>query len=220
MMNRVFEADPCAPVYVYCSADIIFPPYFAYTLLFLKKKFQNFMATGRRVTIKMEKRVNFEDENWWKLLQRRVSIERTHADNPHAIDFFAYTASFFGDLQKIPPLLIGRPYFDLWVLGYARRSGKPVIDLSAEILTIHQYHDYSYLRGGSWPTKESEYNKKTARQNGGIGRDLDQIPLVLICNEENCDIHTRSEVGKRKRLFAVRSRLLKMFKKLNTTIKI
>ncbi len=47
-------------------------------------------------------------------------------------------------IHGCPPLAVGRPAFDQWLVWKARESRVPVIDASAVILAIHQTHDYSH----------------------------------------------------------------------------
>ena len=81
---------------------------------------------------------------WADRLKERLRGEgqlETHT----GIDFFAFPRGLYRD---VPPLAIGRVWFDQWFIKYAREKGAPVVDLTAFSPITHQMHDYSHVAGG------------------------------------------------------------------------
>jgi hypothetical protein len=62
-----------------------------------------------------------------------------------AVDLFVYR----GDIWRgLPPLVVGRGWYDNFLVYECRRRKTPVIDASGVVTIIHQNHDYSHLQGG------------------------------------------------------------------------
>jgi hypothetical protein len=55
------------------------------------------------------------------------------------IDVFAFPKSLFG---QIPPFSLGRSWWDNWLVNTARKSGRPVTDITEQATVIHQNHAY------------------------------------------------------------------------------
>ena len=60
----------------------------------------------------------------------------------------------------MPNFLVGRPYWDNWLIGDFLEKGLPVIDISDFCLVYHQNHDYSHIKKGTgkqWSGPETDY---------------------------------------------------------------
>ncbi len=82
--------------------------------------------------------------------------EENHQRPPQWIDYFAFPRGLYS--RNTPPLVIGRPSWDNWLLWKARASGAAVVDASAVILAVHQNHDYAYHPDGKvgvWSGEEA-----------------------------------------------------------------
>jgi hypothetical protein len=55
-----------------------------------------------------------------------------------ATDYFVFTRGLFDIF--IPPLSIGRFYFDPWLMWAALRQGHPLIDATGAVFAVHQKH--------------------------------------------------------------------------------
>jgi hypothetical protein len=53
----------------------------------------------------------------------------------------------------MPPLAIGRFWWDNWLLWKARSLGAPVLDATTVVTAIHQNHDYSHTTYGPGKTE-------------------------------------------------------------------
>jgi hypothetical protein len=45
---------------------------------------------------------------------------------------------------ELPPFVIGRVFWDNWLVWRALTSNFPVVDASAVVMAVHQNHDYGY----------------------------------------------------------------------------
>jgi hypothetical protein len=65
----------------------------------------------------------------------------------------------------MPPFVVARHHWDHWMVWKARSMNVPVLDASADVLAIHQNHDFAYHSGGLegvWTDVESKRNRALA----------------------------------------------------------
>jgi hypothetical protein len=139
----IAEQRATCDVLAYVNADIILPHEFTVGVKEVRSRFANFLAVGRRTNLNIREPVDFDEgwENRLKELTRREGQLETHT----GIDFFVFPRGMYKD---VPPLAIGRVWFDQWCIKYALQNGLPVIDLTDFASMIHQNHDYSHVAGG------------------------------------------------------------------------
>jgi hypothetical protein len=73
-----------------------------------------------------------------------------------ALDYFVFPAGLYTD---VPPFAIGRACFDNWLVWRARRDAI-VVDATADVVAVHQRHDYAHVDGGK---EEAYYGVEAAR---------------------------------------------------------
>lgn len=127
----------------YVNADIILPREFMAATGKVKEKFEKFLAVGRRTNLDVNEALDF-GEGWEERLRERMRREG-RLESHTGIDFFAFPRGTYVD---VPPLAIGRVWFDQWCIKYARKKGLPVVELTRFAPIVHQMHDYSHVAGG------------------------------------------------------------------------
>lgn len=127
----------------YVNADIILPAAFTTGVEKTRQAFPNFLAVGRRTNLNLLEPIDFSN-GWEAELQDRTRREG-HLESYTGIDFFVFRR---GTYRDVPPLAIGRVWFDQWCIKYARKKGLPVIDLTPFVPIVHQLHDYGHVAGG------------------------------------------------------------------------
>jgi hypothetical protein len=71
----------------------------------------------------------------------RLAARRTGKPPPtRGADVFVYPRGYFSD---IPPLAVGRFFFDTWLMAKARFASDPVVDITEAALLVHQDHSGS-----------------------------------------------------------------------------
>lgn len=130
-------------VVAYVNADIILPQKFVDGIEKVRTRFTPFLAVGRRTNLDVSDPLDFA-EGWRERLSERLQREGW-LDTHTGIDFFAFPR---GAYANVPPLAIGRVWFDQWFIKYARENGWPVVDLTEFAPIAHQAHDYSHVAGG------------------------------------------------------------------------
>jgi hypothetical protein len=66
--------------------------------------------------------------------------------NPAGQDYFVFRR---GTWQDLAPLIVGRGGYDNALVAYCLRRRIPIIDATWSIHVVHQWHDYSHVRGAN-----------------------------------------------------------------------
>ena len=132
------------PLLCYVNADIMLTSQFMEALRVVSAAKTQFVMTGRRTLLDVEKPWDFDQVEWEGALHNYAAT-KGRLDKWPAMDYFAFPRGVFTDL---PPLVVGRARWDNWIIYSARRRGIPVVEATHDVLAIHQNHDYSHLAGG------------------------------------------------------------------------
>jgi hypothetical protein len=127
----------------YVNADIILTSRFSGGIQKVRERFGKFLAVGRRTNLQVAHPLDF-GPGWEEKLRERMAKEG-ELESYTGMDFFAFPR---GEYQNVPPLAIGRVWFDQWLVKYARKKGIPVVDLTDFVPIAHQLHDYNHVAGG------------------------------------------------------------------------
>ncbi|MBP7227821.1 MAG: hypothetical protein KA988_01805 [Longilinea sp.] len=142
----LFEAArqrSAAPLLAYVNADILLMPDFVAAAERLAAQLAQFLLVGQRWDLDVRQPLDFSGQ-WQTALRQRVAAEgRLHPRG--GSDYFVFPRSCY---TEIPDLVVGRAGWDNWMLFEARRRGWPLVDGTADVLIVHQDHDYSHLPGG------------------------------------------------------------------------
>lgn len=141
----------------YVNCDIVLTSDFrraAERLLTWRKPF---LMVGRRWDTDITEPLDFSDPAWEG---RVVSLAKSKGFQRfyYNIDYFAFTRGLYRD---IPPLAIGRRWWDNWLVWRARELQVPVVDASTVVCAVHQNHDYSHHplgMPGVWEGEEARRN--------------------------------------------------------------
>ena len=136
---RVGAAEASHPVLAYITADVLLPPNFADVVMALDRLMADraYFAIAGRYDMLVPFSLDFDASNWFSSLQAALQTHgRKHRHT--ALDLWVYRREF--DVNA-PPMPIGRGGTDGWAVWSMRRQGIPVVDLSDEVLLVHQHHD-------------------------------------------------------------------------------
>ena len=132
-------------VMCYINADIILTSDFPRAIAQMAGFGSPFLMSGGRWGLKIDHDLEFA-AGWEGKLRDRLDMEGQFAFMGN--DYFVFTRDLYDD---IPPLAVGRGYFDAWLFSYPRAVGASVIDASSAITAIHQDHDYRHIASGVDP---------------------------------------------------------------------
>lgn len=124
---------------------------------------ERFLLVGRRWDTDITEPIHFEERDWeehW----RAFAVKRGFHQNPHFIDYFVFRRNEFAE---VPPLVVGRSYWDWWIVRKALENGTAVVNCSSCVAAIHQNHGYTYHPGGKLGTHSDELAARNYELGGG-----------------------------------------------------
>ncbi|MBI4974114.1 hypothetical protein HZC27_05910 [Candidatus Roizmanbacteria bacterium] len=142
-------------IMVYINSDIIVTNNIDSIASKLARKHKQFLASGRRYEIQINKLIHFKSD-WRKVLIERCNEK--NLKNSAWLDYFIFTKGLFRD---IPPFALGRTFWDKWLIWKAVHGHYPVIDVTKHVLAIHQSHGYRSTQS-VWEGKEAIENIRLA----------------------------------------------------------
>jgi hypothetical protein len=189
-------------IMAYVNADIVLPAAFTAGVEKTRQAFPNFLAVGRRMNLNVREPIDFS-HGWEAELQERARREG-QLESHTGIDFFVF---FRGTYQEVPPVAIGRVWFDQWCIKYARKKGLPVIDLTPFVPIVHQLHDYDHVAGG----REWVYGGAEADENLVFYGEKPHTYTILSATHLMTTQGRIRRVFFRKEAFAIKSFLWETF---------
>jgi hypothetical protein len=150
MFRLARESSP-TPLYAIVNADIILFDDFVKAAKNVSARLEKFVLLGQRWDMDITEPLDFS-EDWQERLRSKVkSLGELH--RPAGSDYFLFPMTTY---QSLPAFIIGRAGWDNWMIYHARKSRFPAIDATADIMIVHQNHDYSHLPGGQPHYKHPE----------------------------------------------------------------
>ena len=148
-------------VLCYSNCDMIYTRDFCRALETVQSNFPKFLMVGRRWDTDITTPLNFSSPSWDSdavALARRQGIKQPG----YSVDYFAFRRGLYA---KMPELVIGRVWWDHWLVWKARMESAAVVDVSPIVTAIHQNHDYAYHPVGAkgvWTDQQAQRNYELA----------------------------------------------------------
>lgn len=148
-------------VLCYCNCDILLMRDFREAVERVAAGHRTFLMVGRRWDVDITTPIQFERTDWescTEAVARREGVQQP----AWSVDYFAFRRGLY---REIPALVIGRIWWDHWLIWKARQEGADVVDCSAAVTAIHQNHGYGYHPGGArgvWTDEQAERNYELA----------------------------------------------------------
>lgn len=102
---------------------------------------KSFLLVGKQWGLDISKPIDFRNAHWEEEL--RVEALKRGARREWELDYFAFPKGMYLDM---PPLIVGRIYWDYWMVWKARSVSAPVVDASSAVVVVHQNHEAAYVR--------------------------------------------------------------------------
>jgi hypothetical protein len=147
----------------YANFDIILVQPFCQALDRVAHWSPKFLMIGRRWDTPVKQALDFEAIDWESRL-REFAMRSGNQQLGYAVDFFAFSRGLYAD---VPPFVVGRVYWDHWMVWKARSMKVPVVDVTADVLAVHQNHDFAYHPGGLAGIKADVESKRNRALAGG-----------------------------------------------------
>ncbi len=145
----------------YSNCDIILPQTFLAALQKVSAQHQKFLMVGRRWDADVTQLLDFASPNWEPTVigfARARGVQRTG----DAVDYFAFRRGLY---PVIPELVVGRIWWDHWLVWRACKDGASVVDVSNLVTAVHQNHNYGYHpvgASGVWTDEQARENYSLA----------------------------------------------------------
>jgi hypothetical protein len=129
----------------YCNCDIILFPEFCVALKRVADAHPRFLMVGRRWDTDITEAIDFNVPEWPRSI-KALATEHGVQQLGYSVDYFAFRLGFYA---SVPPLVIGRVWWDHWLVWKALQQGAAVVDASDQVIAIHQNHNYGYHPAGA-----------------------------------------------------------------------
>jgi hypothetical protein len=160
LLKRAREATK-TPLLAYVNSDIILLQGFQDAIIAVQQKFSQFLAVASRWEIDLRGELDFAGDEPLRVEQ----LPAGHSGHHTAIDVFVFTRDMYVD---VPPLALGRAWFDQWLIKDALLRGVPVVDVTKVARAIHQQHDYGHITGGQRGAYAGEEARRNLEIYGGV----------------------------------------------------
>jgi hypothetical protein len=160
LLNRAREVTK-TPMLAYVNSDIILLQKFQDAVTAAHSQFSQFLAVAYRWEIDMRSELDFAGDRPLRVDQ----LPPGHPGHHTAIDVFVFTRDMYVD---VPPLALGRAWFDQWLIKDALLHGIPVVDVTKIARAIHQQHDYGHIAGGQRGAYAGEEALRNLELYGGV----------------------------------------------------
>ena len=124
----------------YVNADIMLMSDFATAVEAVRSRAQKFLMAGRIWRAYIADAWDFRDPHWETRLRSYVRHHGEQPPPPGNSDYFVFPRGLW---TSMPPLAIGRGFWESWLIYEARRLRASVIDASSVVMAVHQNHDQS-----------------------------------------------------------------------------
>ncbi|HYL87072.1 MAG TPA: hypothetical protein VE263_22810 [Candidatus Angelobacter sp.] len=146
----------------YINCDILLMADFCAALKCVRAAHRQFLMVGRRWDLEIGGPLSLTGKDWEARLRERA-LRGGRRRGPEWIDYFVFTRGLYE--ADVPPFVVGRVFWDNWLVWKARDAKHPVVDASAAVVAVHQNHDYGYHpqgRTGVFQGTESGRNYELA----------------------------------------------------------
>jgi hypothetical protein len=141
----------------YANCDIMLTSDFRCAFEQISSRREPILMSGQRWDVDLTEPWDFSGPNWERRLMEFVRLSGRQRP-PEWIDYFLFSRGLY---KTFPLLVIGRVYWDRWLIWAARSQGIRVVNASNWVKAVHQNHDYSYHKAGA----EGVWSDEQAQQN-------------------------------------------------------
>ena len=163
------QAAASFPICAYVNADIILLNDFLRAIEAVAAWRPQFLMAGRRWDIDITAPLDFAAADWEARLHADVA-RRGKRRSVSWIDYFVFPRGMY---REVPAFLIGRMWWDNWLVWKASDLGAVVVDATPRVLAVHQNHEYPNQAGyfAVVQSAEGKWNERLA-ESGRCARTL------------------------------------------------
>ena len=127
---------------VYLNGDILLPPDFVQQVN--NVSLDQYLIIGQRIDLDKNAVFNHLATAWNEEIKKSLLLGHALLHNPAAQDYFVFPRGLW---QGLSPLIIGRGGYDNALIAFCLRRKIHIIDATFSIHAVHQWHDYSHVKG-------------------------------------------------------------------------
>jgi hypothetical protein len=158
---EIGHAHSDSPLLCFANTDMILMSDLVRAARQVNEQAQNFLIVGQRWDLDLTAPFDFSGV-WEERLRGQVAKSGVY-HSPWGIDFFIFPRHLY---TNVLDFTIGRPAWDNWMVYHARSTWGLAIDITRDVIVIHQNHDYSHLPGNK-PPYGSDVAKSNLAKAGG-----------------------------------------------------
>ena len=147
----------------YCNCDIVLMEDFWKAVEKEAARREAFLMIGRRWDTDITEPINFNDDRW-AVKVREAALAANVLQATHFVDFFVFRKGLY---DEVPPMVVGRSYWDHWLVWKALERGANVVDATPFMMAVHQNHGYGYHPQGKQGTNVDELAQRNIELAGG-----------------------------------------------------
>lgn len=106
--------------------------------------FPKFLAIGQRIDLAAETFVDQHPEEYKQIINQFVTEGRVQMHETSGIDYFMFPRGLWHGLKQV---VVGRGGYDNALLDFCKWQQYPIIDCTLSVIALHQFHDYSHVKG-------------------------------------------------------------------------
>ncbi len=179
LLNWIFERmhdESTESVLGFVNSDIVLLPGLAASIAAVRAQFDAYLIVARRWNVECLPAIDFRS-GWDEKLRNLVALEG-ELFTPYGIDLFVFSR---GLLREVPPFALGSDYWDNYLVMRTRRRGYPVIDVTQQLMLVHQNHSLGKYRSEDERRRGPEGLRAFALagdSNAMLGRTTDATHVV------------------------------------------
>jgi hypothetical protein len=131
-----------SPILCYANADMLLMSDLVEAARKVSSLQKDFLLVGQRWNLDLKEPFDFGGD-WETRLRKEVSRNGV-LFSPWGIDYFVFPRHLY---TNVPDFTIGRVAWDNWMVYHARSAFGMAVDVTPDVLAVHQNHDYSHLPG-------------------------------------------------------------------------
>lgn len=146
----------------YINTDIILFDDFKKSVKTVSLRFSNFLMISSRYNLNVTDPID----------SSKGALDVLHAKAFAKGDMYPAAGSDFFCFKKnkvfthVPPFLLGRGYWDNWLIWKSKKEGATVVDATSDVVALHQNHDYSHVKNiGSTVNVRDVCKEEEGRKN-------------------------------------------------------
>jgi hypothetical protein len=143
LMNDLIEMGKKhsnTPMVGLVNSDIILFDDFMDAIDIVANKFQKFLMVSSRWNQDINNLIQFNEETKNQLRFKSIADHDMYPAG--GTDFFVFPKNC---LNSIPPFLIGRGYWDNYLMYLCKKEGGVLVDTTHDVVALHQNHDYGHI---------------------------------------------------------------------------